>query len=72
MQCKMFIAVNSTSINFKKIVFDIFRSPHNLHHIAALNYKHLSIGLFHYISKKIENFYTQPLEKTDKFDVLRG
>ena len=30
MQCQMFIAVNSTLINFKKIVFEKFRSSHIL------------------------------------------
>ena len=38
MQCQMFIAVNSTPINFMKIFFDKFLCPHILRDIAALHY----------------------------------
>ena len=41
----MFRALNSTPINFKKIVFDKFLSPHISHDIAALNYIYLSASI---------------------------
>ena len=34
------------------------------HETLLLSFKHFILGLFHYISKKFEHFYTQPLEKS--------